>query len=107
MTESVTSPPAGDVPAPTLEYRGPSTPLASRKPATDLTRSGMNVTRYLAMHVMGALFPITAGLMLYGWRAAGAIFIVLGSALLSAAAWRRIGMRGARVRYDQVLWLAL
>lgn len=107
MTDSVTSHSPGDVPAPTLEYRGPSAPLASRKAAVDLTRSGMNVTRYLALHVMGALFPITAGLMLYGWRAAVAIFIVVFSAAISAAVWRRIGMRGARVRYDQVVWLSL
>jgi Na+-translocating ferredoxin:NAD+ oxidoreductase RnfD subunit len=107
MTESVTTHPADGVGAPTLDYRGPTAPPASRKAVVDLTHSGMNITRYLAMHVMGALFPITAGLMLYGWRAAGAIFVLLSAALLSAAVWRRIGLRGPRVRYDQVVWLAL
>src|SRR4030095_9027216 len=88
------------VPAPsdatTLDYRGP-TPAPPRKAAVDLTHSGMSILRYLAMHVMGALFPITAGLMLYGPRAAGTMAILLLSAALSAAVWRRIGTRGLRV----------
>ena len=73
----------------------------------DLTHSGATVPRFVAMQVLGALFPITGGVMLYGWRALGAIVVVVGSALLTAMVWRRVGQRGWRVRYEAVTWLGL
>ena len=30
-----------------------------------LTHSGITVRRFIGMHVMGAIFPLTAGLLLY------------------------------------------
>jgi len=59
------------------------------------------------MHVLGALFPVTAGLMVYGWRALGALLLLVGSAEFAVFLWRRVGRRGRQVRYDQSLWLAL
>jgi Na+-translocating ferredoxin:NAD+ oxidoreductase RnfD subunit len=73
----------------------------------DLTHSGIGVSKYTSMHVLGALFPITAGLMLYGWRALGALVLVVGAAAVGVFLWRRVGRRGCQVRYDQSLWLAL
>jgi Na+-translocating ferredoxin:NAD+ oxidoreductase RnfD subunit len=73
----------------------------------DLTHSGVAMSRYISMHVLGALFPVTAGLMLYGWRAAGAMVLVVGSAGIAASIWRHIGLRGGRLRIDHTLWMAL
>ena len=38
-------------------------------PLKPTAHSGLGVGEYSAMHFMGALFPATAGVMLYGWRA--------------------------------------
>lgn len=73
----------------------------------DLTHSGVGIPRFISMHVLGALFPVTAGILFYGWRAAALLFIVVGSAGLAAMIWRRIGLRGWRLRIDHTLWLAL
>jgi Na+-translocating ferredoxin:NAD+ oxidoreductase RnfD subunit len=89
-----------------LEYASlpPRTPNGSR---LDLTHSGIDVSKYTSMHVLGALFPVTAGLMLYGGRALGALLLVVGGAAVGVFLWRRVGGRGCQVRYDQSLWLAL
>jgi Na+-translocating ferredoxin:NAD+ oxidoreductase RnfD subunit len=68
--------------------------------------SGLDVTQFHSMHIMAAIFPLTAGLLLYGWRAVVLFVLVVGSAALAIAAWRRIGTRGGQLRYSHVLWLA-
>jgi Na+-translocating ferredoxin:NAD+ oxidoreductase RnfD subunit len=72
----------------------------------DVSHSGISVRRMFIMHLMGALFPITAGIMLYGWRAA----VLLATVVLSAAAavfvWKQLGARGEQLRYSHTLWLA-
>ncbi len=78
-----------------------------RPPSESLTHSGMSIGRFVGMHVMGAIFPVTAGLMLYGWRAMGSMAIVCLSAGFAAFIWRHIGMRGPQVRYGHALWLAV
>jgi Na+-translocating ferredoxin:NAD+ oxidoreductase RnfD subunit len=98
---------AGFDPRPSpLEYSGlpPKSPPWLR---VDLTHSGIDVSKYTSMHVLGALFPVTAGLMLYGWRALGVLLLVVASAAVGVFLWRRVGRRGCQVRYDQSLWLAL
>src|SRR5205823_5976485 len=54
-----------------------------------------------------ACFPLVAGVLLYGWRAAGSIAIVLVTSALAILVWQRIGARGGQVRYSHSLWLAL
>src|SRR4051794_6830241 len=78
---------------------------ASATPA--LGHSGMTVQRYYLLHVFGAIFPLAAGLAMYGWRACLAIVAVLASAACGLFVWRRIGLRGGQLRYAHVLWLAL
>jgi Na+-translocating ferredoxin:NAD+ oxidoreductase RnfD subunit len=73
----------------------------------ELTHSGIDVGKYTSMHVLGALFPVTAGLMFYGWRALLTLLTVIASAAIGVFLWRRVGRRGCQVRYDQSLWLAL
>jgi Na+-transporting NADH:ubiquinone oxidoreductase subunit NqrB len=60
-----------------------------------------------AMHFPAAVFPVTAGLLLYGGMAAaviGAVVLCAGAALLI---WRRIGGRGRQLNGPRVLWMAL
>ena len=59
-----------------------------------LLHSRVTVGRYHAMHFLGALFPLTAGVMLYGWRAAVGILVVVLSAWAAQAVWRRVGRGG-------------
>jgi Na+-translocating ferredoxin:NAD+ oxidoreductase RnfD subunit len=72
-----------------------------------LTHSGVDVAHYTSMHVLGSIFPLSAGLLLYGWRALGTILIVCASTAFTLALWRRVGRRGKHLRYDHALWLAL
>jgi electron transport complex protein RnfD len=80
-----------------------TTGLASAPPL----HSGMSVCRYYSMHFLGALFPLTAGLMLFGWRAAMATLVVMTSTLLAMWLWRNIGSRGRQLDAAQALWLSM
>jgi Na+-translocating ferredoxin:NAD+ oxidoreductase RnfD subunit len=82
-------------------------PAAKIAPVASPLHSGIGVTTFYSLHVLGALFPLTAGLLLYGWRAAGVTAVVMGSAAAAAAVWRRIGTRGRQVRVRYCLWLGL
>ena len=80
-----------------------------RIPARTLTlcHSGLTFTGFYSMHLLGAIFPVTAAVLLYGWRALCVIFVVTGSAALAFAIWRRIGKRGRQMHIEHVLWMAL
>jgi Na+-translocating ferredoxin:NAD+ oxidoreductase RnfD subunit len=75
-------------------------------PLKPAAHSGLGVGQYYAMHFMGALFPLSAGLLLYGWRAAWATALVVLSAAGAVVVWRRIGMRGHQLRLNHTIWLA-
>ena len=96
---------------PTLPARRMSTSALRppRGPASSvrLLHSGMTVGRYYSMHFLGALFPLTAGVMLYGWRAAVVVIGVMASAALALAFWGNIGGRGRQLHLAHTLWLAL
>jgi Na+-translocating ferredoxin:NAD+ oxidoreductase RnfD subunit len=68
---------------------------------------GIGVGGYFFAHVLGAVFPLCAGIVLYGWHAVAAIVAVVLSTGLSVALWRRIGPRGRMLHYSHALWLAL
>ncbi|HEY7087075.1 MAG TPA: RnfABCDGE type electron transport complex subunit D [Tepidisphaeraceae bacterium] len=72
-----------------------------------LLHSGVNAPRFLAMHAMGALFPVTAGVLIFGWRALGVILFVLAFTAAGVFAWRQVGCRGAQLRYREAMWLGL
>ncbi|HEY8666944.1 MAG TPA: RnfABCDGE type electron transport complex subunit D, partial [Tepidisphaeraceae bacterium] len=74
---------------------------------TPRLHSGISVSRFFGLHAMGALFPIAAGAMLYGWRAIVSMAVVVISAAAGIAVWKRIGIRGYQLRYAHGLWLAL
>jgi Na+-translocating ferredoxin:NAD+ oxidoreductase RnfD subunit len=61
---------------------------------------------YLA-HFLGAVFPATAGVILYGWRATVVLATVMLCTLGWIYIWRRIGPRGRTLHYAHGLWLGL
>jgi len=69
--------------------------------------TGFNVARYHTTHVFGALFPLLAGVLVFGWRAVICVVMVVGSTLLAGLVWRRVGARGHPLRPAQLLWLGL
>jgi Na+-translocating ferredoxin:NAD+ oxidoreductase RnfD subunit len=69
--------------------------------------SGTNVGTFYAIHLFGAVVPLAAGLIIYGWRAAAVVASVMASAAAAALVWRRIGHRGRQLRVSHCLWLAL
>lgn len=75
--------------------------------ASPVPRGEIGVTGFYLTHFMSAVFPLTAGLLLYGRHAAAVLIGVLGSAAISIAIWRRIGPRGRTIHYAHALWFAL
>ena len=62
---------------------------------------------YYRLHVLGALLPLIAGVGFYGWRVLEVLTFVVASAVLGVLIWRRIGSRGATLRWSHVIWMAL
>src|SRR5205814_538692 len=79
-----------------------STTTAYTRPAASLGHSGMTVERYYLTHAFGALFPLAAGILVYGWRVVLAIMLVMLPAAGTLLVWRRIGLRGRRLRRPHV-----
>lgn len=75
-------------------------------PLKPTPHSGLGVGQYSAMHFMGALFPFSAGVLLYGWRAAWTVALVVLSAAGAVVVWRRVGRRGHQLRLPHAAWLA-
>jgi Na+-translocating ferredoxin:NAD+ oxidoreductase RnfD subunit len=96
---------APELPPVVLETAGGRIPRATSSRL--LTHGGITIPHFFAMHVTGACFPLVAGLLLYGWRAAISIGVVLITSALAVVVWRRIGARGGQLRYSHSLWLAL
>lgn len=80
----------------------PSRPLI----ASAVPSGGMGVGGFYFTQALGAVFPLTAGLALYGWHAAVTTLAVVASAAIAVAVWRRVGPRGRMLNYPQTLWLA-
>jgi Na+-translocating ferredoxin:NAD+ oxidoreductase RnfD subunit len=72
-----------------------------------LGHSGVTISRYYLTYGFAALFPLTAGLMMFGWRALLTVGIILASATIATLVWCQIDLRGRQLRYPHVLWLAL
>src|SRR2546423_1729505 len=63
--------------------------------------------RFFVMNAMACVFPIAAGIMLYGWRAALAIALVVAGTVVGLAVWKRVGMRGRRIGVARAMWMAV
>ncbi len=77
------------------------------EPFLPAQRSGITLGRYFALHLQGALFPVLAAVVLYGWHAAAVLAGVVGFALVGLLLWRSIGRRGRQIKLSQGLWLGL
>jgi Na+-translocating ferredoxin:NAD+ oxidoreductase RnfD subunit len=58
-------------------------------------------------HMIGAGFPLVAGLYFYGWRGAAVLAGVLGSTAVAVSLWRRVGRRGGLLRQGPAMWSAV
>jgi Na+-translocating ferredoxin:NAD+ oxidoreductase RnfD subunit len=67
----------------------------------------MGVGGFYFTQALGALFPLTAGIALYGWHAAVVTLAVVGAVAGAVAFWRRVGPRGRMLNYPQALWMGL
>lgn len=68
---------------------------------------GIGVPGFYFTHLLGAVFPLTAGILLYGWHGLVSLLAIVGSAALAIACWRRIGPRGRMLHYSHGLWFAV
>jgi len=68
---------------------------------------GRNFPRFYIVHMLGSVFPLTAGAMLYGWRAMAVLLLALSSTLVFTAIWQRIGRRGGALHIPHAIWLAI
>lgn len=69
--------------------------------------SGIGRRTYLALHATATVVPLGVGVALYGWRGAGLLAMVVGSAIAACRIWRRIGRRGPLLRTGHIAWMAL
>jgi len=97
-----------DISAPKLDYLHP--PPAGDVVAARAGRGAAPATyvgAFYRMHALGAVFPVAAGAILYGWRAIFTLAVVVGSAAIGVRLWQRIGSRGMTMRLSHGLWVAL
>jgi len=69
--------------------------------------SGMTPDRFHALHLLAMSLPLTAGLLLYGWRALFLVLCVVGSAGLALLAWKRVARRGGQIQSSYLIGSAL
>jgi Na+-translocating ferredoxin:NAD+ oxidoreductase RnfD subunit len=93
-----------DAPPTTSPPRKPPPPTRT---ADVPLQGGVDLHRFFLTHVTSTVFLLTAGLLFYGWRAAVAIGLVVGSAIVGMLVWRRIGRRGAELRLSYGIWMAM
>jgi Na+-translocating ferredoxin:NAD+ oxidoreductase RnfD subunit len=83
-------------------------PTAAPPPVVKSVPGGrIGVAGFYFAYFLGAVFPLSVGILLYGWHSIVAVAAVVGSAGASIALWRRIGPRGRMIYYSQGLWFAL
>ncbi|MGB7157028.1 MAG: RnfABCDGE type electron transport complex subunit D [Tepidisphaeraceae bacterium] len=69
--------------------------------------SGVDVRQFFATHLRAAIFPITAGIAFYGWRALIVMIGVVASATVALILWRRVGRRGSELKLTYGIWMAV
>jgi Na+-translocating ferredoxin:NAD+ oxidoreductase RnfD subunit len=69
--------------------------------------SGIRVPTFLSLQIVATMFPLLAGVAIYGWRAAGTTCVVLVSALGTTVALRRVGWRGRQIKLWHCIWLGI
>src|ERR1051325_2154959 len=85
----------------------PATSPAPLRAAIRSDAGGRNFPRFYIVHMLGSVFPLTAGAMLYGWRAMAVLLVALASTLFLTILWQRIGRRGGTLHIPPSIWLAV
>ncbi len=91
----------------------PSAPAAPQHPVFAAARTppplhgDVGVRRFFIMNASATIFPLVAGIVLFGWRAAVTVALVVAGAGIGLMVWRRIGLRGSRVSTARGIWMAL
>ena len=75
--------------------------------ASSIPRGGIGIHEFYFAHFLAAVFPATAGIILYGWHAFVVVAGLLTFATVAVVLWRRMGIRGRLLQYSQGLWFAL
>lgn len=97
----MTTPP----PAAAIEYHDAAPARHGSGRASTLVHSGATVERYYTEHFRGAVFPIAAGLLLYGWRALLVIAVVVATTAATTRVMRQVGRRGRDLSVAHAAWL--
>jgi electron transport complex protein RnfD len=82
-----------------------SSPRAPLDPS--VPRGGIGVEGFYLAHFLAALFPATAGVLLYGWHAMVVIAGTMACAAVAIVIYRQIGARGRTLHFLHGLWFAL
>jgi Na+-translocating ferredoxin:NAD+ oxidoreductase RnfD subunit len=82
-----------------------TTPAAAAAPLP--LHGEVGVRRFFIIHGMAAVFPLTAGVILFGWRAAIAVALVVIGTAMGLAVWKRVGMRGRRITAARGIWMGI
>ncbi|MFN4243748.1 MAG: RnfABCDGE type electron transport complex subunit D [Tepidisphaerales bacterium] len=83
----------------------PPAVLQDRHPSP--THCGVRIGSLYGWMLPALLPPLLAGVMLFGWRAAAMVLVVVLSTLAGAAGWKRVGQRGRSMRMRHALVLGL
>jgi Na+-translocating ferredoxin:NAD+ oxidoreductase RnfD subunit len=67
----------------------------------------VGVRRFFIIHEMAAVFPLTAGVILFGWRTILTVALVVVGTAMGLAVWKRVGMRGRRMTGARGIWMAV
>jgi Na+-translocating ferredoxin:NAD+ oxidoreductase RnfD subunit len=76
------------------------------KPARSMLHSGIEVGDFVSLEVLAAIFPLSAGFLLFGWRAIGVTVSIVLTTLIAGWIWKKIGWRGRQMRLWHCLWMA-
>ena len=67
----------------------------------------VGVRRFFIIHAMAAVFPLTAGVLLFGWRALLAVALLVAGTAVGLSVWKRVGLRGRRTGGARGIWMAI
>ncbi len=83
--------------------------IVKPRPAAAISplHSGICVPMFVSLQITATLFPLVAGVAIYGWRALGTVGVVVTSAMGAMSVLRLVGWRGRQVRMWHCLWLSL
>jgi hypothetical protein len=91
-----------------LKFEIPMTDtIVKPRPAAAISplHSGICVPTFVTLEITATLFPLAAGVAIFGWRALGTVGVVVTSAMGAMSVLRLVGWRGRQVRMWHCLWL--